>query len=140
MTTNAVASQGTTLAISTNTTDATNFTTVTEIESLSGVDKTTAEYRVTDLSSTAHEYKQGLDDSGSLAFTCFYKGTDDEHILLRDRVGSGTSDIYKVTLADSSNYMFNAEVQRFNRTFDVDGPVRAEVSLRVSGDTTEASS
>ena len=139
MSTNAVAAQGTTLAVG-STTDATNFTTLTEISTFSGPVQSSAEYEVTDLSSTAKEFKQALDDPGTLSFSVFYKGTDTEHILLRNRVGSGNSDYYKLTFADSSNVMFQAEVNGFTRNASVDGPVTADVSLRISGALTEATS
>lgn len=139
MSTNAVAAQGTTLAVGT-TTDATNFTTLTEISTFSGPVQSSAEYEVTDLSSTAKEFKQALDDPGTLTMSIFYKGTDTEHILIRDRVGSGTSDFYKLTFADSSNVTFAAEVNGFTRNASVDGPATADVSLRISGALTEATS
>jgi hypothetical protein len=135
MSTNAVAAQGTKLFVGTST-DPTNYTQISDVVTFSGPSQTNPEYEVTDLSSTAKEYKVALPDPGELTFTLLYQGTDTEHIYIRD---SGTNvRNWKMHFADSTQFQILGSVSGFNRTASVDGPLTADVSIKLSGAATEA--
>jgi len=135
MTTNAIASQGTKLYVGTST-DPTNYTQITDITTFNGPTQTNPEYEVTDLSSTAKEYLVALPDPGELSFSLHYKGTDAQHIYIRD---SGTNvRNWKMHFSDDTQWQLLGSVSSFTRTASVDGPVTADVTVKLSGSSTEA--
>lgn len=137
MSTNAIAAQGTKLYVGTST-DPTNYTQVSDVLTFNGPTQSNPEYEVTDLSSTAKEFKVALADPGELSFSLLYQGTDTEHIYIRD---SGTNvRNWKMHFSDSTQWQILGSVSSFTRTANVDGPVTADVTVKLSGAATEATS
>lgn len=136
MTSTAIRSQSSTIARKDTTVSPNVYNTIPNIVGFPTPSPEAADLDVTDLSSTAREYLSGLEDNGELALTGFYNPNETEHALLQARVGSNTTDEYKITLADVSpqqQITFTARVKAFRVTLGVDEPVNMEIVLRVSG-------
>lgn len=109
------------------------YTTVANINtiSLSGVQA--GEIDVTDLSSTAKEFLQGLEDPGTVEINGFYDYTNTEQAAMRDAVGGSSSSLYQITLSDTHTIQFSALVQSFAMEVAVDGAVEMSMSLKITG-------
>lgn len=132
MTSTAIKSASATIAVGDGTSPE-DFTTIKNVTNIGGPNKEAPEIDVTDLSSTDREYLQGLADPGLVECSGFYDPTDSTHQQLRDRVGSGTADNYKITYSDSSTEVFSARVQTFERGNAVDEAVPMSFSLKITG-------
>ena len=139
MSDSALEAQGMTLAAS----DAASpevYTTIPQVNSLSGPDGSSSEIDVTDLSSTAKEFKMGLADSGSVSAEFFYIPADAQHAQLRSDWVARTLRNYRITFTDSpqTTWTFAAYVTSFSTTAAVDAALAGSFTLRISGSITEA--
>lgn len=141
MSTSALESQGVTIGVG----DAASpevYTTITEVTEITGPDGSASEIDVTDLSSSAKEYKRGLPDNGSVSFTLMYIPSDTQHAQLRSDFDSSTEQArnYRITFTDSpaTTWTFSAYVSTFSISNSIDGSLTASVALRVKGVITEA--
>lgn len=141
MSTSALASQGMLLGVG----DAASpevYTTISEISDISGPDGSAGEIDVTDLSSTAKEFKRGLTDNGSVTATMMFVPTDTQHAQLRTDFNSATEVArnYRITFTDSPNttWTFSAYVASFSITNSLDSSTTASLSLRIKGTITAA--
>ena len=118
------------------------FTTIANITSISGPNLEAADIEVTDLSSTAKEFLQGLEDSGTIDLEGFYDQTNTQHQEMRDNVGANTAVNYKITLTQGSpaeTITFSARVMSFSIGHEVDGAVTMSMSLKIDGSVTWSS-
>lgn len=132
MTSTAIRAQGTTIARG----DAASpevFTALANITGISGPALEASDIDVTNLSSTAKEFLQGLEDAGMVELTGHYDQTNTQHQAMRDAVGSGTPSNFRITLSDSETIDFTARVKAFSMDLAVDGPVEMSMSLKISG-------
>jgi hypothetical protein len=141
MSTSALESQGVTLSVG----DAASpevYTSIAEITEITGPDGSASEIDVTDLSSSAKEFKRGLPDNGSVSFTIMYIPTNTQHAQLRSDFNSATEQArnYRLTFTDSpvTTWTFNAYVSTFSISNAIDGSLTANVAIRVKGTITEA--
>jgi len=141
MSVNALASQGMTLSVSDNASPEV-FTAISDLEEISGPDGSAGEIEVTDLSSTAKEFKRGLTDNGSVSTTMMYIPTNVQHAQLRSDFNSSVeiSRNYKITFTDSPNtvWTFLGYVSTFAVTNGLDDKTTANVTIRIKGGITEA--
>src|SRR5690348_12763382 len=98
MTSKAVSAQGTTLEISA---DGTSFTPIKEIKTYSGFDGQASEIDVTNLDSTAKEYRLGLQDFGNLQVDVNIVKSDPGQILVNAAKAAGTVYKFQMTLNDA---------------------------------------
>ena len=114
------------------------YTTIPEIVSFDGPGGSSNEIDVTDLASTAKEFRMGLKDEGDFSFEMMYIPNDSEHSGLQDDRTNRTLRDFKVVLTDSpqSDMTFTAYVREFSVSGGVDDVLRASVTLRISGDVT----
>jgi hypothetical protein len=139
MSSTALQSQGMTLGIG----DAASpevYTTITNVNSMSGPGGSATEIDVTDLSSSAKEFRLGLQDEGEVTAEIQYVPADVQHALLRATRAAGTSKNFRITFTDSpqTTWTFTAFVKTFSISNAVDGVTTASVALRISGSITEA--
>jgi len=141
MSTSALESQGVTLGVG----DAASpelYTTISDIVEITGPDGSAAEIDVTDLSSTAKEFKRGLTDNGSVSFTLMFIPQDTQHDQLRDDFNSATEVArnYRITFTDSpkTTWTFNAYVASLSISNSIDATVQSSVSLRIKGTITSS--
>lgn len=139
MSSTALQSQGMTIGVS----DAASpevYTTITNVANIDGPGGSATEIDVTDLSSSAKEFRLGLQDEGEVSFEIQYVPADTQHALLRSLRAAGTSRNFLITFTDSPNttWTFLAFVKTFSVSNAVDGVTTASCALRVSGAITEA--
>jgi len=141
MSTLALASQGMTLKVG----DAASpelYTTITQISDLSGPDGSAGEIDVTDLSSTAKEFKRGLTDNGSVSATMMFIPANTQHAQLRADFNSATEVArnYRITFTDSpmTTWTFSAYVSSLSVSNSLDSSTTASLGLRIKGAITEA--
>lgn len=139
MSSSALQSQGMTIGVS----DAASpevYTTIANVSSISGPGGSASEIDVTDLSSTAKEFRLGLQDEGEVTLEIQYVPANTQHALLRSLRAAGTSRNFRITFTDSpqTTWTFLAFVKSFPVNNSVDGVTTVSVALRVSGAITEA--
>lgn len=137
MTSSAIKAQSTTIAVG----DAASpevFTTIPNINSIGGPQKSANDIDVTDLSSTAREFLQGLEDNGQIQLSGYWDSSQTTHQNLRDDCGANTARNYKITFSDSSTIIASARVMEWNLDTSVDEAVVMNCSLKISGDLTNS--
>lgn len=132
MSTSAILAKGTVIAVGDGGSPE-SFTSITEIASFDGPDITANPIDVTDLLSAAREYKQGLEDGGTLSIPIMYISANAQHAQLRDDAGAGTERNYRMTFSDSSTATFPATVNGFTLAGAVDDVLRAVITLKLAG-------
>ena len=137
MASTAISAQGTTLQVGTQ--DATPNTAVANIRTFSGFDGTASEIDVTNLASTAKEYRLGLQDYGGFSFDWHPDFSDAGQNQVRGASASGAILAFKLTFPDGSSASFEALVSNANSlSGGVDATVDGSVTLRITGDVTFA--
>lgn len=137
MTSSAITSQGTTVAVGDGASPEV-FTTIPNVRAGTGPEKTANDIDVSDLSSAAREFIQGLEDNGTVSLEGFWDSAQTTHQNLRDDAGSNTARNYKITFSDMSSITFSARVSNWNLDFSVDEAVGMSATLKVSGDLTNS--
>lgn len=115
------------------------WTTVPEISELSGPGGQAAEIDVTDLSSTAKEFRQGLQDEGQISVSLNWIPANTVHSNLRTNRANQTLTNFQIIFTDSPQtiWRFTAYVLGLEISNSVDDVTKATVTLRVSGSITE---
>jgi hypothetical protein len=111
----------------------TTFTAVANVKTFSGFDGSASEIDVTNLSSTAKEYRLGLTDPGQFTIEIDYDGTNAGHVALRAKQQSGLLSNFKLTLPNAQNITFTGFVKKFALAGGVDAVAKTAVDIRISG-------
>lgn len=114
------------------------WTTINNIKTFSGFDGQASEIDVTNLSSTAKEFRLGLVDPGQFSMELDQDNTDAGQIALRAAQVAGGIKNFKLTLPNTNTASFTAFVKKFSSAGGVDQVVKASVDLRISGSITWA--
>lgn len=140
MSSSSLESQGMVIAYNNTAASPNAYTTIPEVTSISGPDGSASEIDVSDLSSTAKEFKIGLKDSGSVSLEFMYIPVNAVHSALRTAWSNRTLTGFRITFTDSpaTVWTFNAYVQNFSTTAGVDAPLAGTMTLRISGDISES--
>ena len=111
------------------------FSLIPEIVSFDGPGGSASEIDVSDLASTAKEFRLGLKDEGDFTFEMMYLPNDTQHQLLQTARTNRTLTSFEITLTDSpaSVMTFSAFVREFSLSGSVDDVIRGNVGLRISG-------
>ena len=132
----AIKAQGTTLKVQSTS----PWTAVGGVKSYSGFDGEASEIDTTDLDSTAKEFILGLVDNGNLGLEVFPDYSDAGQDILRALAISGNSDIFILTLVDTTTATFTAFVKNAHSiSGGVDAAVEGSVALKISGAVTWSS-
>lgn len=116
------------------------YTTIPEVSEMSGPGGQASEIDVTDLSSSAKEFRMGLQDEGQISLTMNWIPSNAVHSGLRtDRANQAIRN-FKIIFTDSpqTTWSFTAFVLGLETSAGVDDVVKATVTLRVSGSITES--
>lgn len=109
------------------------FTDVANIKTFSGFDGSASEIDVSNLSSTAKEFRLGLTDPGQFTIEIDYDNANAGHIALRSKQVSGTLSNFKLTLPNSNVITFTGYVKKFSLAGAVDAVAKTSVDIRISG-------
>lgn len=138
MASTAISAQGSTLEIDT-TTAGTPDTEIANIKSFSGFDGEASEIDVTNLSSTAKEFRVGLQDFGSFSFEWDVDFDDAGQNAVRAAQASGAVKTFVLTLPDSSTATFTGLVKNATSlSGGVDQVVTGSVNIKITGAVTFA--
>jgi hypothetical protein len=111
------------------------FQTVPDVISISGPDASKSEIDVTDLASTAKEFKGGLADFGRMTLEMNYIPGNAIHTAMRNDFNSGASPVrnWRLAFVNGQRWVFSAYVASFPGNTQGDSVQKASVVLRISG-------
>lgn len=109
------------------------LTQIKEIKTFSGFDGQASEIDITNLDSTAKEFRLGLVDEGGFSFEMNQVNSDTGQAALRASRNAGTIKQYTLTLPNAETATFSAFAKGVPTAGGVDGVVTSSVSLRISG-------
>jgi len=111
------------------------FTTVPGIKSIQGPGGSAAEIDVTDLSSTAKEFRLGIHDEGSLTVSFFFAPANATQAACRTDHIAKTLRNWKLLFTDAgpTTWSFSAYVTAFSIDNGIDNVTMATMTLRISG-------
>ena len=114
------------------------FTSITELSNIDGPGGQATEIDVTDLLSTAKEYRQGLKDEGDVTCDLNYIPQNTQHALLQTDRSNQTLRNYRITFTDSpaTTWTFLGFVKGLSISNGVDNVTKGSLTLRVAGDIT----
>jgi hypothetical protein len=136
MTSTAISAQGTTLEMNTGTTLAPVLTPIKNMTSFSGFSGAASDIDVTDLDSTAKEYRAGLQDWDSVSLDLNINMAEPSHVALLAAKKAGTVKEFTATLSDGTTIKFTGYVKDFPIANKVDAVVTGTVDIKVTGDIT----
>ncbi|MCW9051232.1 MAG: phage tail tube protein [Motiliproteus sp.] len=113
--------------------DRTTAQTVGGVVSFSGFDGETSEQDVTTLSSTAKEYRLGLQDFGNFSLELMRDPNDVGQAAMEAAKAAGAVRECVLTLASGNIATFNALVKGINMSGGVDAQVTGSANLRITG-------
>ena len=111
-----------------------NFTEITNVKSVGSAGQTRAQIDITNLRSTAREYRTALKDGQEMTLTIQYNGADATHVALKDDLDRGTAWNYRLELADGEIWDFSALVTSWLVEIDLDNVLMLTVGLKPTGD------
>ncbi len=114
------------------------WTTVNNWKTYSGFDGQASELDVTNLSSSAKEYRLGITDPGTLQLELDQDNTDSGQGVLLAAYQGSLAKQFKITLPDTHTATFTAYVRKFTSAGGVDQVLKRQVDLRISGPVTWA--
>jgi len=132
---------GKTITVGAGTATPATYTTINNVRSGTDLESgSSPEIDVTDLTSTAKEYRLGLVDNGSFSMSVFHSNADAGQAALQARRIDGAAVNMKITLPSGTTPVasFSALVKKFSKSVAVDGVVEASVDIRVNGPITWA--
>lgn len=127
---------GLTITVGTATVTATTYTAIANVRSFSDFESgSSAEIDVTNLSSTAKEFRLGLVDNGSFSMTVDHSNADSGQAAAQARRLDGAAVNMKVILPSGTTptASFSGLVKKFTKSAAVDGIVSASIDVRVNG-------
>lgn len=109
------------------------FTQIKELKTFSGFDGQASEIDVTNLDSTAKEFRLGLVDEGGFSFEMNQVNTDAGQTALRASREAGSLKQYVLTLPNAETATFSAYAKGIPTSGGVDGVVMSSVAMRITG-------
>ena len=116
------------------------FTAIPEVTEISGPTGSANEIDVTDLSSSAKEFRMGLADEGEITLNMAFIPANAVHAALRTARAARTLGNFQLVFTDSpaTTWSFGAYVMTVPLSNSVDEVTRGNVTLRISGIITES--
>lgn len=138
MSSTAISAQGTTVQIDTTTAGSPD-TEIANVFSFSGLDGEASEIDVTNLGSTAKEFRLGLKDYGSFSMEYHPDYSDAGQTALRAAGVSAALKTFLITLPDTTTLTFEGYVKNADSVSGgVDGVLTGSASIKITGDVTVA--
>lgn len=109
------------------------FTNIANMKDFSGFDGSASEIDVTNLDSTAKEFRLGLTDPGQFTINIDYDSSNAGHVALRAKQVSGVLSNFKLTLPNTNVVTFNGFVKKFSLAGGVDAVAKTSCDIRISG-------
>lgn len=109
------------------------WTQINNIKTFSGFDGAASEIDVTNLSSTAKEFRLGLVDPGNFQIDFDNDYADAGQIALRAAQASGVAKQFRLTLPNLNTATFTGFVKKVSNSGGVDQVYKAQAQIRISG-------
>jgi hypothetical protein len=109
------------------------YTQVNNLKTFTGFDGEASEIDVTNLSSTAKEYRLGIVDPGKFSIEVDHDSTDPGQVAVRASQNAGTLKSYKLILPDGHTFSFSAFCKKFATSLGVDQVLKGSIDFRISG-------
>lgn len=138
MASTAISAQGSSIEINTAASGEATWTKIKNIISFTGFDGAGSEIDVTDLDSTAKEFRLGLQDHGKFSFDMHIDRADAGQIALEGARKAGKVTQLKLTLPNGDAATFSVLVKSTPITGGIDAVLKGSVETRVTGDITWA--
>ena len=138
--TNALSSQGMTLAVASGIGSPQVFSTIPELTTIGGPSGSANLLDATDLSSTAKAYNVGLHDEGEIKADIMYIPDNTVHSYLHTSFTGTTLNLFRLTFTDTAPakiWEFQGYVTGFSVTAGVDQILKAAVTIKITGAITE---
>jgi hypothetical protein len=129
----AISAQGSKIDINTAASAPEIWTPVKNVISFSGFDGSASEIEVTDLSSTAKEFRLGIADHGKFQFDLNIDRDDPGQQACEAARLSGAVTQFKLTLPDGKAAVFSALVKTTPLQGGVDAVLKGSVETRITG-------
>lgn len=114
------------------------WTKISNLKTYNGFDGQASEIDVSNLDSTAKEFRLGLVDNGQLSLDVDYNLADAGQAACDAARIASAAKSFKLTLPDASTATFTAYVKKFARQGGVDAVIKGTLDLRISGAVTWA--
>ena len=114
------------------------YTAIPEIVSFSGPGGSGQVIDVTNLSSDAIEKIMGLPDEGQLSFEMNYVPENAQHAALRAARAAQSIQSIQIEFPDGTVWTFNAYVTNFTVSGGVNAPIKASITLEITGSVLES--
>lgn len=124
---------GQTITAGSGTATPVTFTAIANMKDFSGFDGSASEIDVTNLDSTAKEFRLGLTDPGQFTINIDYDNTNAGHVALRAKQASGVLSNFSLTLPNTNVVTFNGFVKKFSLAGGVDAVAKTSCDIRISG-------
>jgi hypothetical protein len=128
-----VDSTGKTITVGAGAVTPVTYTNVANMKDFSGFDGSASEIDVTNMDSTAKEFRLGLTDPGQFSINIDYDNTNAGHVALRAKQVSGILSNFKLTLPNTNVITFTGFVKKFSLAGGVDAVAKTAVDIRISG-------
>jgi hypothetical protein len=109
------------------------YTQVNNLKTFTGFDGEASEIDVTNLSSSAKEYRLGITDPGKFSIEVDQDNTDAGQLAVRASQAAGSLKSYKLILPDGHTFSFTAFCKKFASSLGVDQVVKGSIDFRISG-------
>jgi hypothetical protein len=127
---------GKTITAGTATATPTTFTAIANVKDFTGLDGSASEIDVTNLDSTAKEFRLGLTDPGQFSMNIDYDDSNAGHQALRAKQISGVLTPFKVLFLNADVITFSGYVKKMTLSGGVDQVAKTAVDIRISGPVT----
>ena len=134
MASTAISAQGSSIEINTAASGEPTWTKIKNIISFTGFDGAASEIDVTDLDSTAKEFRLGLQDHGKFSFDMHIDRADAGQVALEAARKAGKVTRLKLTLPNGDAATFSVLVKSTPITGGIDAVLKGSVETRVTGD------
>ena len=112
------------------------YTDIGEINSYNGFDGQAADIDVTTLTSTAKEFRAGLQDFGNFTLNVNRVFSDAGQIAVESAKASGVVREFQVTLSDAKIILFQGVIKSFTFDAGVDHVYKGSITVRMTGSPT----
>ncbi len=109
------------------------FTAIANVKDFSGLDGSASEIDVTNLDSTAKEFRLGLTDPGQFTMNFDYDDSNAGHQALRAKQISGVLTNFKVLFTNADAITFSGFVKKMTLAGGVDQVAKSSADIRISG-------
>ena len=117
-------------------------TAIAEVGTITGPSTHADQIDVTTQDSTAREWLAGIQDAGSVSFSVNYAPANATHTALLTDLKDGSVDVYQLQFPDaaSTKWQFSGIVTQADLEAPVDGPLKLNCEIKVTGDVNHSAS